>query len=586
MISNSILINKFKKQNESNDKNTIESLSEKAKKWLLLFFLIMCGLTVLSHIADSLTVPRVKIGKVQKLSLNFAISGNGTIVENSNDYIKVEENLRVTKVYIKSGDIVKEGDVLFEYDMDDIKKLYDDDETKLRKAQIEKDKLVVGKDKLNDKVDIYGDALNNLRGMEDVQNARDEVTKAKKEYEQAYEKAVKKAEKESNDDVKEKQEIYDKAEKEYQDMKISNTEDILKAERDVEDAEDKLRIVKKYCKKGDDDDNADHIYKKSDVAEAEKILERAQDDLDRINEKCDYNLENAEKNLDKAKKNLEDAGKEPFDYDSELSSSVDKIEAANKNLSELIRKSEDAENVLNDEQEKKSIEENNQEVESKIDDLDIDSQDVDIQVIKKDIDRLNKIIQNNGKVSATVSGVINKMEIEEGKTTTGQELVSISFDKCSIEGIVTKEDAKKVSCGDDIYIKINDKDNPIESTISSIGSPDSDGMVKVIAVMPDGNYQIGAEVSFELKKNSRKYDKCIPIEALRSDSQGKYVLVISQRNTVLGEEDIAERVKVDVIDNNYLNAAINGEITEEEKIIIGSSRNIEENDRVRVDEND
>ena len=54
----------------------------------------------------------------------------------------------------------------------------------------------------------------------------------------------------------------------------------------------------------------------------------------------------------------------------------------------------------------------------------------------------------------------------------------------------------------------------------------------------------------------------------------------------MGEEDIAERVKVDVIDNNYLNAAINGEITEEEKIIIGSSRNIEENDRVRVDEND
>ena len=576
--------------NENIEKEYIEkkktTLSYKAKKLLIIFFIVMFVMTILSRIADSLTIPKVKTGRFEKSSLDFVVDGVGLIVGICNEYIDVKENLRIKKVNIKSGDSVEEGDVLFEYDLDDLSKIYEEKNAELEKALIQKGKLEEENSKISDDIDIYSDEVNNLRSIVDVKEAEEEVEQAKKEYEEGYARAVEKAIKESNDDIREKQEAYDKAEKEYMDMEILNEEEILKGERDVEDAEEKLRIVKKYCKEDDEDDESEYIYKKSDVYEAERILERAEEDLERIKKKCDYNMKNLMQELEKAKDNLKEAGKEPYDYYSELNSFVEKIKAADKNLNDLKRVCEDKKNTLDSQRLNKEKEEINSEIQNNISNLDIESENIEIEIIEKDIKELDEIIQNKGTVCTKVKGIINKMELEEGKKSSGQEIVSVNFDKYSIEGIITKDQAEKISVGDDIYVKTNDNKEYIKTKILSIGVPDSNNMIEISAVMPEGNYSIGTEVSFEIKKSSTKYEKCIPIEALRMDKKGKYILVLGENNQILGKEEVAKRIDVQVIDNNYLKAAISGEVSLEDRIIISSNRHIEENNRIRVEEDE
>ena len=219
-----------------------------------------------------------------------------------------------------------------------------------------------------------------------------------------------------------------------------------------------------------------------------------------------------------------------------------------------------------------------------MDSLDIENYKLQVEGLEKEVNHLNEIITNGGRVMAPCKGTISKMELQQGKFTIGQEAVAISFERCSLKGTISKEDVKHITIGDEINIKINSKKEMIKATIESVGVPNSEEIVDVIAIMPEGNYLIGTEVSFEIKKNSSdKYDKCISIQGLRSDEKSKYVLVLREKDTPLGKVSVAARCDIEVVDKSYLNAAISGSLSKEDKVIVSSSRNIEEGDKVRVE---
>ena len=90
-------------------------------------------------------------------------------------------------------------------------------------------------------------------------------------------------------------------------------------------------------------------------------------------------------------------------------------------------------------------------------------------------------------------------------------------------------------------------------------------------------------MSAEIKHvySTDEYSGTIPIGALRSDMVQDYVLVIVEKNTVMGKEKIAYRVNVEVVDKNDAFAAI--DFTGSEEIIIKSSKPISDGERVRVE---
>jgi hypothetical protein len=163
--------------------------------------------------------------------------------------------------------------------------------------------------------------------------------------------------------------------------------------------------------------------------------------------------------------------------------------------------------------------------------------------------------------------------------------VSIAVEDYGFEAKVTKEEAKHLSAGDEISIKIGDSRESIAASIENIGLEDAEGMVEISAILPNGEYKEGSTAAFEVNKASEQYRQTIPIQALRTDGVGaNYVLITSENNTILGNELIAARVNVTVLEKDYSTAAIEDSLTREAVLIVSSNKNIEEGDRVRVNE--
>ena len=84
---------------------------------------------------------------------------------------------------------------------------------------------------------------------------------------------------------------------------------------------------------------------------------------------------------------------------------------------------------------------------------------------------------------------------------------------------------------------------------------------------------------------SKTYRTCVPISALHEDSNEKFVYVIQETESVLGNELKAQKVVVKVLDQNENYAALSdGTITSDQKIITGTDKNISGGSRVRLAE--
>ncbi|HKL98905.1 MAG TPA: hypothetical protein VJZ06_03220 [Mobilitalea sp.] len=213
--------------------------------------------------------------------------------------------------------------------------------------------------------------------------------------------------------------------------------------------------------------------------------------------------------------------------------------------------------------------------------LDYELYRMDLEERNEIADALNRLLKQDGMVTSPLNGYAVGIGVEEGSMTTGIEKVAIAVDECSIQIYVTKEEAKRIEKGDELMIKIGKREKSITVPISSIGAISEEGMVEITGTMPEGEYQVGTEVTYELTKKSKQYRQTIPITALHSDSYGNYyVLVPEERNTVLGNELIARRIAITLIDKNETTAAVDGDLYSID-IISGSNKNIEEGDRVR-----
>ena len=90
----------------------------------------------------------------------------------------------------------------------------------------------------------------------------------------------------------------------------------------------------------------------------------------------------------------------------------------------------------------------------------------------------------------------------------------------------------------------------------------------------------------ELSKRSEQYGACLPLGALRSDGDKDYVLVLQEKNTVMGIEQTVVRVEVTVLDRDSESMAVESSLMGTEQVVTSSSKPIGEGDRVRLETGD
>ncbi|MDO4545484.1 MAG: biotin/lipoyl-binding protein [Bacillota bacterium] len=89
---------------------------DRVLKWLIIFFIVMVGLTIMSRITYRMLIPKVVLGTVEENVIEHQVSTRGKVTSNVELPVFTAEGLLISSIYVTEGQKVKEGTVLYGID--------------------------------------------------------------------------------------------------------------------------------------------------------------------------------------------------------------------------------------------------------------------------------------------------------------------------------------------------------------------------------------------------------------------------------------------------------------------------------------
>lgn len=461
------------------------------RKLFIGFFIIMAVLTILSKVIDSVIIPKVQVNSPTAGNLSYSVVGAGVVKASETGVIDIPEGIKVDKV-LSSGQKVETGQGIVFLRVSHLEEKKKELERGLAKIQLslEREKLS-GKTaaKTTEQELMAGDLAQAQKNLFDsqvkLQGAQDEYTKA-------LEKLKKKRARD----------------------KSSEERRLLLSKEEI----DKLNQV-----------SGNQVTQNNTQAEIAYSAAIAA-----IDDAYDSSLEQLMKELKAA-----------------VTTVNEKLDAYNQMQYRAGLAAKNDANTSQNEKTSAQISGKTQEILK-----------VDLDAAKGEIQRLDDLIQAGGEVKTGITGVVTKMGITPGTLTNGNEIVEIGSGKLLFLGTLQKEDVGILEEGDKIEISMPMQTKKVIGTIRNIsintGTADTQNAVNAdtqgnspeayaefTAELLEGDYRIGSTAEYAVNKNSQmKYPCIIPVEAVREDGNGKYCLVAGKRTTILGEEEIAVRVRI------------------------------------------
>jgi len=220
--------------------------------------------------------------------------------------------------------------------------------------------------------------------------------------------------------------------------------------------------------------------------------------------------------------------------------------------------------------------------------------DLSLQSIQMQIDKAQELVDKytadsiDTEIKANVSGLITAINVTPGKeTTAGVAMAAIDIvDRGYIIKIpVTNEQSKQVRVGDTAKVSNYYWGENVEATLEAItADPNNPGKGKLLVFRVTGDIDAGANITLSIGQRSANYDAIIPKSALREDTNGYFVLVITVKSSPLSNRYFATRVDVQVLAQDDTSAAVSG-LSAGDFVITTSSKPVEAGTQVRMVEN-
>lgn len=563
------------------DKNKKSSLQVKAVKALAGFLILMFLLTILSRAADSLTIAKVTASAATGGVISHNIEVDGNITPNKDIAISTSANIKIASVEATEGKTVKKGDLLIQLDTADLKK-------KLLQAQKELQvaKATASDKKANEAIAADTKSKSLQRTYEDynqtVADANDSVSKAKSDMNEAWNayNTYKNSNSNSGETdttvsdslektVEEKQLAYDKA--------VTNLDGV---EKDIE------ADVQKEIKKAEE----------ASKDESGNPITLTQEDKQKIREQVNARpenvslLQNANDQINTAKDALTEAenalsayneqqnNSSSASYDEQLKTLYDDYKAKEEAYNEAVKQRQSTIQSANRTLEDAKAPEN-------IDTATALTENDDLEEKQLAVDELQKVMDVNGKITAPSDGLITKVNVTTGETTTEDTAIRISDQSAGYKFTATldKASAKYLSKDDKVTLDLGNGTTVEGLTVQSIDvSAEDKNSYELTVSIPAKVKKLGSIATLKVDKASKKYDTCVPLGALHSDGDKYYVYVINEKDTILGTETAVDKVQVDILDKNNEQAAIEGSFSWGQQFVLTSSKTLRNGDRVRL----
>ena len=358
--------------------------------------------------------------------------------------------------------------------------------------------------------------------------------------------------------VEEKQLAYDKAVANLdgveKDIEAAVQEEIKKAEGDSQDEEQKIR---------------------EQVNARPENVSKLQDANDEINKAKDAltEAENALSAYNEQQNNSSSAS-----YDEQLKTLYDDYKAKEEAYNEAVKQRQStiqsADRTLEDAKAPENV-----------DTATALTENDDLEEKQLAVDELQKVMDVNGKITAPSDGLITKVNVTTGETTTEDTAIRISDQSAGYKFTATldKASAKYLSKDDKVTLDLGNGTTVEGLTVQSIDvSAEDKNSYELTVSIPAKVKKLGSIATLKVEKASKKYDTCVPLGALHSDGDKYYVYVINEKDTILGTETAVDKVQVDILDKNNEQAAIEGSFSWGQQFVLTSSKTLRNGDRVRL----
>lgn len=210
------------------------------------------------------------------------------------------------------------------------------------------------------------------------------------------------------------------------------------------------------------------------------------------------------------------------------------------------------------------------------------------RVLKEKQEELQKLLDNaiGATIDAPIAGTIVDVNVVSGgKAEANATVVTIQPENkgFTLSVPVTAEQAKKVSVGSIAEVQNSWYYNDITVELKKIQNDSANpGKSKLLVFDVSGDVSAGQELSISVGSKSQGYDMIVPNSAIRSDNNGKFILIVESKSSPIGNRYYASRVDIEVLAEDDTSTAISAPIESWEYVITAANKPVEAGKQVRL----
>ena len=625
--------------NETNNKR-----KERIKTILIVFLALLLVLTFFSNTIQNFSLPIVAAQYAGYGTVTEAVRCSGVVTANQNYDVTVEGNRTIESVAVKIGDEVKEGDLLFVLAGAQGSEAYEAKEAALEEAELayQKALLTAAPDYAAQDQEIANARADLQEAIRELNAAKNSGGISKHEYELAMgrvtehtsriteletEQAALEAGSYSSlsagyaqplmelqaqlsaaaDDAEAAQAAYDALAAGLTVNSAAQAQIIAGLERTASEAELAYNRAKEDYEVGGSDVTLKRAMEDALLAwqYAQEDVQAAKDELTVIGQK-EETLAQAQAQLDAcltAQSAAQDAlSGTVMDIRSQIEGAVAEqtaaLDDANRtvtayqnqtpvdipSLEEQVKMQERAlQNLLISLAETKKADNLTQEM----NDLDLRNQQKQIEKMKTELEELKK---DTGtlEIRSKHYGIVTAVNCAAGsEAADGDTIVSLALTDSgyTVQSTVTASQAKKLKAGMEAEIT-NGYGWGMKAVLAGIKTDPQNptGSDKILTFDVEGDVNDGQSLSLSIRCSSASYDCVVPTSAIMEDKDGKFVMVVTAKNTPLGNRYYANRVSVEVLASDEVNSAVSGDILSSDFVITTSEKPLEHGMQIRMED--
>lgn len=619
---------------------------EWVKTVAIIFLAVMLVLTFFSNTIMNHSLPEVATANVTSGTINAKIRGQGTVSANETYDVTIKQTRKVASIKVKAGQEVAAGDVLFTLEAEESDELKQA-QTDLESMELNYEKSLIAASteaaRENREVQKLQETYNDLLAQYHQYSNKDASQIAKeKAAADAKLKELQADSKAAQSDYEAR--VAEKTELESEAAELKTHIASLKAVMDKQDEivaaqdtlyQDRIRYLNDYNRlmelagqnpqvamsyarypeqfanmlteqdlagtTGDSKTADPKLARAQEIATAYTTLTKDQSNIDSLTAERD----NMIYDIDGVRDYSQVESEYRYAYN-EYDAVKRELDSFDNETSRLKKLAEDAAQAVTDQQEvvdklasagtlADQVKSAKQALEDKIFEQSLsDGSSLDLEAAKKAIDEkkadIEKLTQNadETEVKAKVAGTVSNIAITAGSNANAETpLITLNLTDrgYTVKISVTNDQAKKVRVGDNAELVNYWYGGDIQATLENItNDPQNPGKGRLLVFRLTGDVEPDTNLTLSIGQKSANYDCIVPNSAVRTDSNGTFVLAITVKSSPLGNRYTATRVDVQELAKDDTNTAVTG-LSSGDFVITTSTKPIEAGTQVRLVDN-